>query len=1720
MEERQKKILYETLRIIDFGQYLNLDGFEDMCVSFEELEVKKNAKILGRGKVGKSFVIIGSGRVSVWEGPSDKDEKRTAELRPGDYFGETSLLYNSARRESFRADEDTLLFFVKKKHFNSLFIAVPEIKAIIEEKAIQREERGFAQVDDMTAPEEPARTDDESAPAPEEQAAEPEEPPAQEEAPASAPEEKGEEMLSKEMQGLIDDFKASIGPFEVAPQPLEPVAAPVEKETEDAKSTPPELSVEGAANAQDLRSIDDAFKDLQSQFESMAQDIISELPDMSINMGGASAAAAQPAEAKAAEVKPPEAQPVKAKAAEVKPPEAQPARAKAAEVKPPEAQPVKAKPAEVKPPEAQPVNAKPAEAEPPARKGAEEKPPAETAPGPEDELAAGEALVESSGAFADPSISEEVESMVQDALSSLGLDQIAMKPEVKEAKIVRPTKVLVEEAAPAPAPVAAATAAAPVKIAKPAEEKPRKKEIAPIVETFRTLREEAPFEEAELEQYKKVCRPMFFSKGAKIAYEGTMDESFSVIAGGKVALKKGPSDITESVLGPGDHFGEVSFLYDVSRSTTAIAEEDTALYSITRDHFFRCLVTDPQSEALMKKSTKDTHPDVNLSTRQIVPQDWIDTSSSPISGEEEKVLRKTFYRLKFQKYFKEQDFDRARAYFRKLEVKKDTEILKEGTIGYHFFVIGEGKIKTRTKDEQGQELLVEEAGKGEFFGEESLLFQRPLKVDYIAVEDSSLYIFPKKEFFRYFVVNDDVEAALVIAAEDAAEKVRKVSRAAASRKEEVLPLEEKDYPLLEETIKKLEFSEYLTQDDIEAFKKLFKKIVVAKDTKVLGKGKKGNAFIIVASGQISVRDVTDTGEMVEKAILAQAGYFGEEAMLLDKPRVADFWAATDSVLLYLSRKNFLKYFCTAPEVEKILKETAEYRMEFGYKKKFVEVGEVWVHEKAIPLTEKYFPLYHETMEKFEFNKHLKREEVIALRNFFRVYPVQKGKLVCKYGSKGEFFFILARGKIEVKKFTTEGEEITVHVIEPGAYFGEVSLLKDVPRNSNLLATANSILLVLTKNDFLEFFLSNQLVKQFITKKAEERGTSLIVPTKVREDRKAAAKAAKKEIVLSEDLEAAMNALRNTEFFQFMNRANLEGLLGRFQPVQYPPGSTIIMQEGTRSFNIIGSGKIVVMGIDGSGAERQVEKLETGEFFGEGELLDAEPIVKTYYSDGTTIVFRLNEEDFKFFMKADFGAKFNIERMNVRRRRVFERKFAARKSAADRVTWGGGIVKNSLLIAAACAGYFKNLARGVKNSVAYVIANLPNFSLLIALVAYEVHKESVLWMHRTRDKAIQIADDTKRTATSVVKSNVDSARKTYKEFVMKQMPPERRKCDEMSLAIFTRQMGIMMDVGLGLKRAFSILTEQTADKNLSYALSTIQTDVVMKGLPISMSMRRFPNMFSDFYVNLIRSGEVTGALGKAFFTTADFLERDINLKKRIQAAMTYPLVILICCIALLFGIVIFVMPTFVNLFESMSMTLPWTTRIIIAFVKGARNPFIMTGVGLFMVFLWYSFMSYYKTVQGKRLVDSMLVNAILVGDLMRKVLITRFCWTLSGLMAGGISVMESLKTSESVVTNAYMREQIEKCRLQVVQGKSLTDAFRKIELLPRMFKDLVMVGEETGNLSEQLKKVGDYFDMEIKYAIETFSSLLEPLLIVVMGIVIGIILISLFLPIYQLVQSFS
>jgi len=958
-------------------------------------------------------------------------------------------------------------------------------------------------------------------------------------------------------------------------------------------------------------------------------------------------------------------------------------------------------------------------------------------------------------------------------------------------------------------------------------------------------------------------------------------------------------------------------------------------------------------------------------------------------------------------------------------------------------------------------------------------------------------------------------------AENEAQAVDKASESEESaennKSRQISPLEVEDIPLLIQALKKNEWARFFSEDELHCFGLLFKKLVVRGDTRVLGRGKRGNALILVARGMISVRKSDEHGNDYEEAQLGLGDIFGEESVLLERPRNADFWAVQDSLLFYLQRKECMTHFLLHPEVVDALRVLAEHRIADGYRRREEDGGELWIEKKALSLSPKYFPLFDSTFTQTDFSHRFSNDERICLRGHFRILPVHKGTITIRIGKSGFFFFVVATGKMAHTQGTAEGEDLVVREYCPGDYFGEYSLLKNVPRQANFVALENSVLFCLPRDEFQRCFISNQLVKNTLMRKLEERKTA---PAKKNEHSLSLHCIEQREKkMLPEDLQMALNVIRTTDLFEFMDRKYLREILSRLQAVQYPPGARIAEDNDEKAFYIIAEGAVAVLGKRGQRSERVIEKLKVGDFFGENELLEDSPELRTYYSDGVSVLYLLKYEDFKNFIAKDFASRLVIQIAARNKNTRFRKKLPSGKFENERQDLQRRLAGKLYMTAGSIFALMVRAVCSLLDSLLYLAVNIRYLHLIIWIYLSEFNRALYGNCRYTMNKFREALGNLRRVISLITISNIDALGARMNRMAKRISPQETRCCRALNLAIFTRQMAIMMDVGLGMKRTFNVLSNQTDDRNLAYALDIMQKDILLRGIPLSVSMKRFPRIFNELYINLVKAGEVSGRMSDSLHRIANYLERDIKLKAKLKAAMTYPVMIFMTCVLLLLILTIFVMPTFVSLFEDLDMTLPFPTLMIIILFNGVRDPLTLLTVITIIILAVNSFAGYYRTQQGRRLVDSIIVHTSPVGDLMKKVFITRFCWTLASLVDGGISMMESLKTSASVITNVYMREQIERCSYWILEGKSLTEAFATVKILPTMLKDLVMVGEESGMLPEQLRKARDYYDTEINYSIDTFTALIEPFLIVVMGLVIGFVLISLFVPIYSIVRNF-
>lgn len=344
-----------------------------------------------------------------------------------------------------------------------------------------------------------------------------------------------------------------------------------------------------------------------------------------------------------------------------------------------------------------------------------------------------------------------------------------------------------------------------------------------------------------------------------------------------------------------------------------------------------------------------------------------------------------------------------------------------------------------------------------------------------------------------------------------------------------------------------------------------------------------------------------------------------------------------------------------------------------------------------------------------------------------------------------------------------------------------------------------------------------------------------------------------------------------------------------------------------------------------------------------------------------------------------------------------------------------------------------------------------------------------------------------------------------------------KVNQQSLTIFSRQFATMINAGLSLVRALDILAEQTEDKILKAAISDVKKEVE-GGKALSAALYKHRHIFSDLYISMVKAGEIGGMLDEVLDRLAGFMEKDFQLKKKVQSAMTYPAIILVLAIGIVIFLVTYILPTFVNLFREMDVKLPFITQILITVVEALRQPLIVVSLIVLFIVAVFGINLYYQTPVGKRQIDLIMLNIPVFGLLNKKVAISRFARTLGTLLSSGVALMAALEIVSQVAGNAVLSTAIDNVRTKLREGENLSGPLTEAGIFPPMVTQMIAVGEETGNLDTMLNKIADFYDTEVEYTLSSLTSLIEPIMIVGMGGMVGFIVLAVFLPLYQLITA--
>ena len=346
--------------------------------------------------------------------------------------------------------------------------------------------------------------------------------------------------------------------------------------------------------------------------------------------------------------------------------------------------------------------------------------------------------------------------------------------------------------------------------------------------------------------------------------------------------------------------------------------------------------------------------------------------------------------------------------------------------------------------------------------------------------------------------------------------------------------------------------------------------------------------------------------------------------------------------------------------------------------------------------------------------------------------------------------------------------------------------------------------------------------------------------------------------------------------------------------------------------------------------------------------------------------------------------------------------------------------------------------------------------------------------------------------------------------------KREKVKLKELAVYSRQLSVLIDAELPLMQSLSILAEQTKNKYFKRVITTVREDVEA-GSTLNQAKRKFPKAFDDLYCNLIASGEQSGSLDIMLRRLAEFIEKIVKLRSKVRQAMIYPAAIVTFAIFVAIFLLWKVIPVFATIFTELGAQLPMLTATVIGLSRFVSKYIIFIFLGL--VGLVVGFRQFRKTQQGRWVVDRGLLKLPLFGELLRKVSISRITRTLSTLVSGGVPMLESLRITSSTAGNVLLESGIMDARRLVAEGKSLTEAFKETGQFPFMLTQMVSVGEATGTLDEMMTKLADFYDEEVDASVSSLLSVMEPVLLILVGGMVGSLVISMYLPIFSLMQQF-
>ena len=345
----------------------------------------------------------------------------------------------------------------------------------------------------------------------------------------------------------------------------------------------------------------------------------------------------------------------------------------------------------------------------------------------------------------------------------------------------------------------------------------------------------------------------------------------------------------------------------------------------------------------------------------------------------------------------------------------------------------------------------------------------------------------------------------------------------------------------------------------------------------------------------------------------------------------------------------------------------------------------------------------------------------------------------------------------------------------------------------------------------------------------------------------------------------------------------------------------------------------------------------------------------------------------------------------------------------------------------------------------------------------------------------------------------------------------KKVSAKNLAVFTRQFSVMIDAGLPLVQCLDILGTQEEDKNFAAVILDTRTSVE-SGASLADAMKKHPKTFDALFTNMIAAGEAGGILDTILKRLATYIEKAVKLAGQVKSAMIYPIAVVVIA-GVVVGVILWkVIPTFASLFSGLGADLPLPTRIVIGMSDNLVRYFPFLFAGAFASS--WGFKTYYGTPNGRRVVDGVTLKMPVLGNIMRKIAVARFCRTLSTLISSGVPILDGLEITAKTAGNSIIEDAIMATRKSIERGETIAAPLKETRVFPAMVTQMIGVGEATGALDTMLAKIADFYEEEVDAAVAGLLTLLEPIMIAILGLVVGGIVIAMYLPIFDLISKLT